>query len=211
MSDPRRDHLPPEWLAAYSDGELTSAERDRVENWLADHPEARDLLDSQESLGPRNREFWQAVEPPAPSPGQWASVRSAVTAANPVHPSRPWLRWFGAAGLLATAAGLLVLSFPDRGPVEPPVVRDNSSSVSDTVEPIAMATSDDVQIISLPESAAKLLVVGEHPLSGSSMALARFGEVEFYGIGSDLAGRFPEVPTDRNTEDIPIVWAPRAP
>jgi len=211
MSDLKRDHLPPEWLAAYADGELTPAERDRVENWLADHPEARDELETQESLGPRNCEFWKAVEPPSASPGQWSNVRNAVTSANPARPSRPWLRWFGVAGLLATAASLLVLSFPDRAAIDPPVVRDNSPSISDAVEPIAMANSDEVQIISLPESAAKFLVVGEHPLSGSSMALARFGEVEFYGIGSDLAGRFPEIPTDRNTEDIPIVWAPRAP
>jgi hypothetical protein len=211
MSDPNRDHLPLEWLAAYADSELTPAERDRVENWLADHPEAHELLESQESLAPWNREFWRAVEPPSPSSGQWTRVRNVVTAANPVRPSRPWLRWFGAAGLLATAASLLILSFPDQQVVDQTVGREGLPTVSPAVEPIAMATTEDVQIISLPESAAKLLVVGEHPLSGSSMSLARFGEVEFYGIGADIAGRFPEMPADRNTEDIPIVWAPRAP
>jgi hypothetical protein len=210
MNDPTRDHLPPEWLAAYADGELTPAERDRVENWLADHPEAREILESQDSLGPRNREFWQAVEPPSPSAAQWSRVRNAIAAASPVRPSRPWLRWFGAAGLLATAASLLLLSLPDRASVETPVNPENPPSVV-ADEPIAMASADDVQIISLPESAAKLLVVGEHPLNGSSMALARFGEVQFYGIGSDLVGRFPEMPNDPNSEEIPIVWAPRAP
>lgn len=204
MNDPMRDHLPPEWLAAYADGELTPSERDRVENWLADHPEARELLDAQESLGPRNRDFWQAVEPPAPSPAQWSRVRNAVTATTLVRPSRPWLRWFGAAGLLATAASLFILSLPEQ--VTPDPIPENPS-----VEPIVMATADDVEIISLPESAANALVVGEHPLSGSSMSLARFGEVQFYGIGSDIAGRFPEMPNDGNNEEIPIVWAPRAP
>jgi hypothetical protein len=211
MSDQRRDHLPLEWLAAYADGELTSAERDRVENWLADHPEAHDLLDTQESLGPRNREFWHAVETPTPSSAQWSRVRNAITAANLVRPSRPWLRWFGAAGLLATAASLLILSLPDRADVEPQDVPEDPSSAFGAVEPITMATGNDVQIISLPESAANLLVVGEHPLNGSSMALARFGEIQFYGVGSDIAGRFPELPNDSNTEEIPIVWAPRAP
>jgi hypothetical protein len=138
-------------------------------------------------------------------------VRNAVTAANPVRTSRPWLRWFGATGLLTTAASLLILSFPDQQVVDQSVGPEEPPTVAAAVEPIAMATPEDVQIISLPESAATLLVVGEHPLSGSSMALARFGEVEFYGIGSDIAGRFPEMPADRNTEDIPIVWAPRAP
>jgi hypothetical protein len=74
-----------------------------------------------------------------------------------------------------------------------------------------MATSEEVRIISLPESAANMLVVGEHPLRGVSMNMARFGEVEFLGIGSDLAGKFPEVPTDSATEEIPMIWAPRAP
>lgn len=208
MSDPMRDHLPPEWLAAYADGELTAGERDRVENWLADHPEARELLDAQESLGPRNREFWQAVEPPSPMSAQWSRVRNAITAAKPVRPSRSWLRWFGSAGLLATAACLLILSLPDRAGVQPPEVEENLPAA---VEPIAMASTDDVEIISLPESAAALLVVGDHPLNGSSMALARFGEVQFYGVGSDVAGRFPDLPSDANTEEIPIVWAPRAP
>ena len=211
MSEPIRDRLRLEWLAAYADGELTPGERDRVENWLTDNPEARDLLESQDLFGPRNREFWQAVEPPSPSFAQWSQVRNAIAALSPVKPNRPWLRWFGAAGLLATAACLLVLSFPNREAADLPIDPDSSPSVSHAVEPIAMATADDVQIISLPESAANLLVVGEHPLNGSSMALARFGEVQFYGVGSDVAGRFPEVPNDPNSEEIPIVWAPRAP
>ena len=39
------DDLPPELLAAYADGELGPHARDRVERWLADHPEAREIVD----------------------------------------------------------------------------------------------------------------------------------------------------------------------
>ena len=75
-SDP--DDLTPELLAAYADGELGPCDRARVEQWLADRPGARDLLEEQESLGPRNVEFWQAVSPPDPSPREWAATLRGI-------------------------------------------------------------------------------------------------------------------------------------
>jgi hypothetical protein len=74
-----------------------------------------------------------------------------------------------------------------------------------------MASADEVQIISLPEEAAHLLVVGEHPLRGQAVVLAKADEIEFLGIGTDLAGRFPELPTDVAPDDAPMIWAPRDP
>jgi hypothetical protein len=212
MNDPRPDNLPLEWLAAYADGELTPRERARVENWLAENLDARELLECQESLGPNNTEFWQLAQPPSPLPAQWLRLRNAIDAAQPVQPRRSWTRWLGAAGLLATAASLLVIvgAFDRPTPESPSIVEAPPlTPVAD--EPYAMASADDVRIISLPEAAANLLVVGDHPLNGSSMSLARFGEVEFLGIGSDLAGRFPAMPSDANTEEIPMIWAPRDP
>ena len=213
MNDPRSDKLPPSWLAAYADGELTARERARVENWLAANPEGHDLLEEQESLGPGGRDFWQIVDPPMPTLAQWRRVEHAITTANPIQPRRSWPRWLGTVGLLATAASLvLFLSLPNRpAPSKPAPKSVVPSSPIAREAPYAMASDDEVEIISLPESAAGYLVVGEHPLHGSSLALADFGEVEFYGVGSDLAGRFPEMPTKTNTEDVPMIWAPRAP
>ena len=69
-----------------------------------------------------------------------------------------------------------------------------------------MASADDVRILSLPEAAANLLVVGDHPLRDSLLFLARADEIEFHSIGADLAGRFPEMPIDpahrRHSNDL---------
>ena len=78
-------------------------------------------------------------------------------------------------------------------------------------EPYAMASADEVQIVGLPEEAAHLLVVGEHPLRGQTVVLAKADEVEFLGIGTDLAGRFPELPTEVAPDDAPMICSPRDP
>jgi hypothetical protein len=204
------DDLPPDWLAAYADGELSPEDRARVEQWLAEDPEARELLDAQESLGLNNAEFWNAVQPQSPSPSQWSGAFEQI-APQSAPRRRAWAGWLGTAGLLVTAA-TLILAMP--GPQNPcldapqgdPLVVPGST-VDD--EPYVMASADDVRIISLPEAAARLLLVGEHPLGDSIVLLAQADEIVYFGIGSDLAGRFPEVPADPNAQDPPMIWAPR--
>ena len=212
MTDGRPNDLPPELLAAYADGELGPRDRARVERWLAAHPESRDLLDDQESLGPRNAEFWQAVRPPEPTPGQWAAARRGVRAR--VSASRRWVSWGGPLGV-AVAAATVFLALPAvnrpapaDGPALPAVVPQPADPDD---EPFAMAGPDEVRIISLPEAAAHLLVVGEHPLGDSLVVLARADEVEFFGIGTDPSGRFPDVPTEMAPDDSPMIWAPKDP
>ena len=122
------DDLPPNWLAAYADGELSAEDRARVEEWLAEDPEARELLDAQEALGPTNADFWNSVRPPSPSPGQWAGAFERI-APRMTPPRRAWAGWLGTAGLLATAATLILAmpapqcpcrnAPPDRIPIVP--------------------------------------------------------------------------------------------
>jgi anti-sigma factor RsiW len=212
MTDGLPDDLPPEWLAAYADGELGPGDRARVDVWLADHPEARDLLDEQESLGPKNVEFWQAVRPPEPTRRQWAAARRAVHGRARMPAARRWLPWVGSLALAATAtAATVFFALPPVNPTTPPVPAVASPPRDVDDEPYAMASADEVRIISLPEEAAHLLVVGEHPLGGQAVVLAKADEVEFLGIGTDLAGRFPDVPTDVAPDDAPMLWAPRDP
>jgi hypothetical protein len=215
MTTPLPDDLPPELLAAYADGELSPRDRARVEDWLADHPEGAELLDAQESVGPGNVELWQAVQPPTPSDGQWADAYNGIETRTP-FPTRPSRAgWLGSLGLLATAATVLILvSTADRAdrPLAPDVACPVLTPPGESDEPpYAMAQADDVRILSLPEAAASLLLVGEHPLGNSLLTLARADEIEFHGVGSDLAGRFPEVPTDPSSADAPMIWTPRAP
>jgi anti-sigma factor RsiW len=216
MTDGLPDDLPPEFLAAYADGELGPRDRRRVEQWLAEHPEARELLDDQESLGPRNVEFWNAVRPPEPSRGQWETVVHAVRGRGPASRPRRWLPWVGSLALAATAtAATAFFALPSaNGPVpladpEHSIVAPVPADADD--EPFAMAGPDDVRIVSLPEAAAHLLVVGQHPLRDSMIVLARADEVEFFGIGTDPSGRFPEVPTEVAPDDAPMIWAPKDP
>src|SRR5262249_30733767 len=191
MTTPLPDDLPPELLAAYADGELPPRERARVEDWRAGHPEGAEFLEAQESVGPGNVELWQSVQPPAPSEAQWAEAYKGIESrANfPARPSR--VGWLGSLGLVATAATVLFLvstgAPPDR-PVAPEVARPVQAPPGEPDEPpYAMAQADDVRILSLPEAAATLLLVGEHPLGNSLLTLARADEIEFHGVGSDLA------------------------
>jgi hypothetical protein len=215
MTDGLPDDLPPELFAAYADRELSPRDRARVEQWLADHPEAVELVEDQELMGRQNIEFWQAIRPPEPSRRQWAAALRGIHEGAPVRASRRWLPWVGSLALAATATAATVFFVlptvsrpdPDGILIVPPAPRP---AVADD-EPFAMAGPDDVRIISLPESAAHLLVVGDHPLRDQVVILARADEVEFLGIGTDLAGRFPELPTDVAPDDAPMIWAPRDP
>jgi hypothetical protein len=216
MTEGLPDDLPPEFLAAYADGELGPRDRERVEQWLTEYPEARDLLDDQESLGPGNVEFWQAVRPPEPSRRQWEIVAHGIRGRGPASRYRRWLPWVGSLAVAATAtAATAFIALPAANGPTPEAVPDRSIVVPAPAEPddqpFVMAGPDDVRIVSLPEAAAHLLVVGEHPLRDSLVILARADEVEFFGIGTDPSGRFPEMPTEVAPDDAPMIWAPKDP
>jgi hypothetical protein len=195
-------------LAAYADGELGPFDRARVEDWLADHPEARDVLEDQSSLAPGS-DVWPALGPPEPSDAEWTACLHRIEAGVRLPTIRRWLPWVGSLALTATAAAVLIAvgAFDRPGPPEAP--EPSAVLVAHVEEPFLMAEDEDVRIISLPEAAADLLVVGSHPLREPLVVLAGASEVEFFGVGSDLTGRFPEVPSDPAAEDAPVLWAPR--
>jgi hypothetical protein len=216
MTDGLPDDLPPEFLAAYADGELRPHDRHRVERWLAERPEVRELLDDQESVGPRNIEFWQTVRPPEPTRRQWDDVAAGIRGRGRTSLSRRWLPWLGSLTLVTTAtAATFIFALPPGNAPLPPADPGHSIMAPTPAEPdeapFAMAGPDDVKIVSLPEAAAHLLVVGDHPLRDSMVVLARTDEVEFFGIGTDPAGRFPELPTEAAPDDAPMIWAPKEP
>ena len=207
MNAPSPNDFPPEWLAAYADGELPPCERVRVERWLAENLDARELLDTQESLARGNAEFWNAVRPPEPSAEQWHDTLNRI-ALPVVKPSHRWVGWMSTAGLLATAATLFIaLPGPRDTCMNPPAIVPVGVSPSDD-EPYPMASAADVRIISMPQSAVGLLLVGDHPIGDSMLILAKADEVEFLGVGNDPDGRFPAVPLDPQAADAPMIWAP---
>ena len=109
---------------------------------------------------------------------------------------------------MATAATLfMALPGPQHTCLNPPAVSPTGLDPSSD-ELLQMASTADVRIISLPQDAAKLLLVGEHPIGDSLLILAKADEVEFLGVGNDLEGRFPAVPADPQAPDAPMIWAP---
>jgi hypothetical protein len=202
------DDLPPELLAGYADGELPPAVRERVEAWLAEHPEALDQLEVQEALGPGNVEFWRAVRPPEPTPADWVGVRAGLAADFPA-PRRGVGRWAGAAALFAVAASI-TLVFLDNAPrcgqhkrIAAPVFAPAGSPEDN--EPYPIARADEIRYLELPESVAPMLRVGDHPLKDAILILARSDEVDFHNMGCDAEGRFPEDPL---TMEPPFLWIP---
>jgi len=205
------DDFPPEFIAAYVDGELGAGDRARVERWLADHPEARELLETQEALAASNGDLWLALTPPQPCSRQWAQRYHRIACRlQPARRNRRWAALVIAAMVVATTATVLVVVTSE--PVVPTIVpRAPTVLAAANESPYPMAADNEVRIISLPEAAATLLVVGAHPLADSDLVLAQADEVEFFGVGSDLAGRFPERPGDSTVEKVPVLWAPRDP
>jgi anti-sigma factor RsiW len=147
----------PEQLAAYHDGELAEAERARVEAWLADDAPAAAELDAWRRLD----DLWRAAAPPEPSAAAWSAARDRVAAGRPAPPAPPrpparrlgLLGWALGLGAAAAAAALLTLALRPRG------------ASDDELEPLAVASPDDVVIISM-DGNDTALVAAPAPVEG---------------------------------------------
>jgi len=210
------NRLPPEWLAGYVDGELSAAERAQVERCLAEQPELHQLIEDQEACGPTNREYWKSVEPPKPPAQQWNRVLAGLRSETTPKPARRFTRWIGTLTLLTTAATVM-LAF-GLANLEPTVVPQPEQPAPDSAEKneafdgvLQLALGSDIEIHSLPEEMASLLVTGTSPFGSELLRLAKADEIEFHGIGADSEGRFPEFAKEPNTNDPPVIWAPSAP
>lgn len=154
-----RDHLPPELLAAYADGELTPAECRRVEAWLAAHPEACADIEAQRSLA----RLFEEAAPPVPAEERWAEALAQVERGLAAPAARGRRAAIVAAALVAAAAVLLALALkdpPPKGqvqPVEPTLASDE--------EPWAVVSADDVEILSMDDRDRGALVVGAPPVN----------------------------------------------
>jgi hypothetical protein len=179
MTERPNDEVPgvtPERLAAYVDGELGPAERAAVEAWLANRPEARAEVEALHRLA----RLWQEAAPPEPSEATWAGVRDRVAEAVRHHrpagrrASRPRPSWrLSAAVAAAVLVGILVgrnfwpVSPRPSGPVLP------------------VATSEDVDIVSMDAGDAGALVVGDLPVQGP-LELASAEDVTVDDTGHDV-------------------------
>jgi anti-sigma factor RsiW len=211
----------PEQLAAYADGELDGRPeceplRRHVEAWLARHPEAADDLQAQRRL----TRLCRATPPPEPSEAAWGHVLARLERVpltpDGGAPGRPgyglrFVAW--AAALAATAAAVwlaLALLLPGdgpklarqapRGPERRQAPFKAPRVVPAEVEPFAVATGDEVEILSIKGADTSTLVVGELPLSGP-VVLVQAGEVEVQRVEREVR---------MGSTGPPMVWAPLA-
>jgi hypothetical protein len=171
MSD-KRD-LPgrpsPEQFAAYSDGELGPADRAAVDEWLLDHPTDRAEVDAARRLA----RLMQATAAADPGEAAWAGVLERVAAAPPAPARRPVRRHRWIALVVVAAAGLaaaaVVLALLPRQPVEP----------------LHVASDDDIEIISMDGGDVRALLVGQPPVHGA-FVLALPDDITVDDTGHDV-------------------------
>jgi hypothetical protein len=140
------------------------ADRDNLEAWLREHPEANDDLADL----PRLRELYQSASPPEPDEAAWNAVRSRLhESIDRVRPPRPW--WAIIAGTAAAAilAVLLMRSLWSTSVPVPAV-----ATGQDVEGPFAVAEPDDVTIVSMDARDIAALVVGRPPV-GDDIEFAR--------------------------------------
>lgn len=186
---PPNTHTDERWLellAAYVDDELDDPTRDRVERWLAAHPEAQVELRAQQEFAPHNWELWQKLDPPTPADEAWVETRDAVAArtrrkAEPApRPLRPFgLAWVaGGFAAAATAAAVVFgTSFKPQPPT--PAARPSAPAEDDSYTEVAVlpvTTPADVDFFRVPGTAAAFLPTGA-TLTAGRLVLASADDV----------------------------------
>jgi hypothetical protein len=180
----------PELLAAYADGELDGSPAlcRRLEGWLAAHPEAAAEVAAQRRL----RHLWDAAAPPEPGEDAWEAARAAVAehlsraaaAARARAAVRRWL--FVAGGGLAASVAVVWLTLALLSREGPPqTAQQHRPPAPMTLQPLPVATEDEIEILSVEGDDTGTLVVGDEPVR-QSMVLAESGEVAVINMVPDV-------------------------
>jgi len=167
----------PKWheiLAGYADGEFEGRDdlallKQRVEDWLAEHPEARAELSQLRQL----KQLWRDTTPPSPPPEVWLQMLAEVETVRPRSVrAGAWRR--GAAACAAVAASIALLAsiwWSTRPATVQPLGPANEEDA-----PFAVAAAQEVEIMNVEGADTHTLVVGELPVKGP-LELAAAGEV----------------------------------
>jgi len=149
-------------------------ERDNLEAWLREHPEAHeDFIDL-----PRLRALYQSAPPPEPEENAWNAVCSRLhESLARIRSPRPW-RTFAVGAVAATI--LITLSVPwlwkmpaPRAPLrEQEKGTPTAAAVQRMEEPFPVVEPDEITIISMDARNLAALVVGEPPI-GDELEFAR--------------------------------------
>lgn len=208
MTNPPR----PELLAAYFDGECEGRDdlallKARIEDWLAQHPEAKADLAAYRRL----LQLWQETAPPEPAAEQWTQMLDNLKKVPlpKTQTSKPRRRIPVVRVLATVAAALFAALWWSNWSPEPIHVAPTPQLVETTpkeeIETLEVATISEVAIIRVEGADTQTLVVGELPLQGN-LELVREGDVILTNI-QPAAGdsMLPEVRL--GTGSTPFIWA----
>jgi len=227
MSQSDDDWRPgPELLAAYFDGELagrpdSDALRERIQDWLRRHAEAREELEDYRQLD----RLWERTSPPEPSTKAWeeAAARARSTKSEVRSSKYEEVRAFRTslfalrtsklvAALMATAACVALVIWlgighePAQQLVQPKVIQP--VPVPEDIVIFPVATAAEIAILHVEGADTQTLAVGELPVQGA-LELAGPGEVALTSVQPDARDNM--IPNVRIGGTLrPMIWAPFA-
>jgi hypothetical protein len=146
-----------------------SADRDDLEDWLREHPEANDDLADL----PQLRELCQSASPPEPDEAAWNAVSSRMHASIGRGRS-PRPGWALAAVAVAAAIVAVLLARSLWTTHQPAPTTETVQSIE---EPFPVVDADDVIIVSMDAHDVAALVVGEPPV-GDDLEFARPQDIQ---------------------------------
>ena len=195
-----------EILAAYADGELEGRDdlaplKERVEDWLAQHPEAEAELAELRQL----KQAWQETTPPSPPPHVWQRMLRELE--RPSQPARATSRsvWQRSAIIAATVAACVALGLVLRTARQPEVVPTPQPAPLVDETPFAVAAAHEVEILDVDGADTPTLIVGELPVQGP-LVLAMPGEITVTSV--QPAARDNMVPeVNLQGPGRPMIWA----
>ncbi len=207
----------PELFAAYADGELERDPalwpfRQEVEHWLAEHPEDLDQVHGNRPL----EELWDETSPAEPAPGSWAVVLERLQSLPLETSRRRGLRWGALVAALGTmAAAVLLVAFLWPEPLWPEPrpqqiglaakVDNPPAVVPSPLEIYLVASSAEIEILSVEGADTHSLVVGQMPVQGPLELLAP-GEVTVTSVQPAASDNmFPDVRLKGPA--TPMIWA----
>ncbi len=124
-----------QWMSQALDGELSARRRQRLEQWLAAHPEDRVLWDQWQQIGSQLRAAVEAVPPLRSSAQAWAGIRAELDDQKAAAGAWTWFggrsaAWAGSlAALLIIATGVWWWSFYTPTPVSTAVAEVDRTQV----------------------------------------------------------------------------------
>src|SRR5262245_19867325 len=191
----------PSELAAYADGELTGADRQRVEDWLATHPEAAAEIKSLEKL----EHLLRTQTPAEPSEAEWANVwqhvEQGLAQGEQVAASGSGRRFWLGIALSAGAAAAVMLALALGSRHGPQVAQQVPE------DPFPGMSANDVEITSLNAADVHALAVGELPVR-SDVVLVAAGDVSLRSVESDPQWGSPDMHVQQEGNETPMIYAP---